>query len=56
MPETKFIAIRQAKTKVVGSRVMTRHEAEREVAVWRDNIGPATKPTSMRLARMSFCK
>ena len=37
----KFIAIRQARTKVIGSRVMTRHEAEREVSVWRDEIGPA---------------
>ena len=37
----KFICIRQAHTKVIGSRVMSQHEAGREVAAWRDEIGPA---------------
>lgn len=37
----KFIAIRQGHAKVIGSRVMTEYEAGREVAAWRDDIGPA---------------
>lgn len=37
----RFYAIRKAKTKIVGSRTMTRAEAEREVAAWRASIGPA---------------
>jgi hypothetical protein len=41
MPAPKFYAVRQARTKVVGSRLMTRAEADREVSAWRANIGPA---------------
>jgi hypothetical protein len=41
MPDAKFFAIRQARTRVVGSRVMTRPEAEIEVSVWAADIGPA---------------
>jgi hypothetical protein len=37
----RFCAVRQARTRVIGSRLMTREEAEREVSVWRDEIGPA---------------
>lgn len=37
----KFYAVRQARTRVIGSRKMTLAEAEREVAVWREEIGPA---------------
>jgi hypothetical protein len=37
----RFYAIRRARTKVVGSRTMTRGEADREVAAWRESIGPA---------------
>lgn len=36
-----FYAIRQARTRVIGSRSMTRAEADREVAVWAAEIGPA---------------
>lgn len=39
--ETRFYAIRQARTKIIGSRTMTSDEAGREVAAWRDEIGPA---------------
>ena len=41
MPDGKFYAVRQARTRVVGSRVMTRKEAEWEVTVWSSEIGPA---------------
>lgn len=36
-----YYAVRQARTKVVGSRAMTRDEAEREVSLWRQEIGAA---------------
>lgn len=36
-----YYAIRQARTKVVGSRAMTRAEAEHEVSLWRQEIGGA---------------
>ena len=39
--QDKYIVIRQARTKVIGSRVMTAYEAGKEVAAWRDEIGPA---------------
>jgi hypothetical protein len=45
VPDTgkrRFYCIRQARTKIVGSRTMTADEAGREAAVWRDEIGPAT--------------
>jgi hypothetical protein len=41
MPDAKFFAVRQARTRVIGSRVMTRAEAELEVTVWLREIGPA---------------
>jgi hypothetical protein len=41
MPDAKFYAVRQARTRIVGSRVMTRREAEEEVTVWSAEIGPA---------------
>jgi hypothetical protein len=39
--EGKFYAVRQARTKVIGSRLMSRAEADREVSVWLAEIGPA---------------
>jgi hypothetical protein len=38
---TRYYCIRQARSKVIGSRTMTLDEAGREAAVWRDEIGPA---------------
>ena len=38
---TRYYCIRQARTKIIGSRTMTLDEAGREAAVWRDEIGPA---------------
>lgn len=52
MSEEQFYAVRQARSgKVIGSRIMTRAEAEREVAVWREHIGragavPVTRDTA----------
>lgn len=40
VPE-RFYAVSQARARVIGSRTMTRGEAEREVAAWREHIGPA---------------
>lgn len=37
----RFYAIRQAAIKIIGSRTMTRDEAEREASAWREGIGPA---------------
>jgi hypothetical protein len=37
----RFFAVRQARTKVIGSRSMTKGEADREVKAWREHIGPA---------------
>jgi hypothetical protein len=37
----RFYAVRQGRSKVIGSRTMTRAEADREVAAWREHIGPA---------------
>lgn len=39
--EVRYYCIRQARTKIIGSRTMTLDEAGREAAVWRDEIGPA---------------
>lgn len=48
---TRFYAVRQARTRVIGSRVMTLEEAEREVSVWRNEIGPAAVvPATRELA------
>lgn len=41
VPDAKFYAVRQARTRIVGSRIMTRTEAEEEVTVWSAEIGPA---------------
>ena len=41
MPDARFFAVRQARTRVIGSRIMTRAEAELEVTVWSAEIGPA---------------
>jgi len=41
MSAERFYAVRQARTKVIGSRNMSRGEAEREVAAWLEHIGPA---------------
>lgn len=38
---SSFYAIRQARTRVIGSRAMTREQADREVAAWAAEIGPA---------------
>jgi hypothetical protein len=51
----RFYAVRQARSKVIGSRTMTRGEAEREVRAWRANIAhavvvPAT-PENRRAVR-----
>jgi hypothetical protein len=40
-PDAKFYTIRQARTRIIGSPVQTRSEAEREAAVWAEEIGPA---------------
>jgi hypothetical protein len=40
-PAVRYYCIRQARTKIIGSRTMTLDEAGREAAVWRDEIGPA---------------
>lgn len=37
----KYYAVRQARSKVIGSRIMTKPEAERECRVWNAEIGPA---------------
>jgi len=37
----KFYAVRQARTKVIGSRLMSHAEANTEVAAWSEDIGPA---------------
>jgi hypothetical protein len=37
----KFYAVRQASRKIIGSRLMSRAEADEEVACWAENIGPA---------------
>ena len=37
----KFYAVRQARTKVIGSRLMSHAEALTEVNCWSENIGPA---------------
>lgn len=37
----RYYAIRQARTKVIGSRTMWEHEAAYEVRVWGKEIGPA---------------
>ena len=48
----KFYAIRQARTKVIGSRAMTQAEAEYEAKVWRGGIGPAVAvPVTPELRR-----
>jgi hypothetical protein len=40
--EDRFYAVRRfASGKVLGSRTMTRAEADREVSAWRESIGPA---------------
>jgi hypothetical protein len=46
-----WYCIRQARTRVIGSRVMTRAEADTEARVWREYIGPAvTVPATSDLA------
>ena len=48
----KFYAVRQARTLVIGSRMMTRDEAAREVTAWRAEIGPAcTVPVTEQSTR-----
>lgn len=47
-----FYAVRQARTRVIGSRVMSLAEAEREVAAWLEDVGPAVAvPATPELAR-----
>jgi hypothetical protein len=41
MRPPRFYAIRQARSKVIGSRAMLLAEAEREVRIWGREIGPA---------------
>jgi hypothetical protein len=51
----EYIAVRQFSSgRVLGSRVMTRHEADREVSVWRAEIGPAAvAPATPAIRAMS---
>ena len=53
-PAGKFYAVRQfASGRVLGSRIMTGTEAEREVTMWRQEIGPAVMvPDSPAIRRM----
>lgn len=51
MAAERFYAVRQARTKVIGSRTMTRGEAEREVAAWLEHIGPAAVVPATQQAR-----
>jgi hypothetical protein len=47
-----YYAIRQARSKVIGSEAMSRARAEREAATWAANIGPAAVvPVTPELAR-----
>ena len=47
-----YYAVRQARTKVIGSRAMTRAEADREVALWRQEIAAArVMPVTPELRR-----
>lgn len=47
-----YYAVRQARTKVVGSRAMTRAEADREVSLWRQEIaGARVMPVTPELQR-----
>lgn len=41
MAAERFYAVRQGRSKVIGSRTMTRGEADREVAAWTEHIGSA---------------
>jgi hypothetical protein len=47
----RFYAVRQCTRKVVGSRTMTEAEARREVAAWREHIGPAAVVPATGAAR-----
>jgi hypothetical protein len=51
--EGKFYAVRQARTKIIGSQLMSRAEADEEVACWVEaEIGPAVvAPDSPALRR-----
>jgi hypothetical protein len=53
--EAAFIAVRRFSSgRVLGSRVMTRDEAEREVTLWRAEIGPAAvAPATDAICAMS---
>jgi hypothetical protein len=52
MSGQRFYAVRQARTRVIGSRVMSEAEAGREVAAWLENVGPAAVvPATPELAR-----
>jgi hypothetical protein len=47
-----FYVLRQARTRVIGSRVMTEAEANREAQVWAAEIGPAVAvPATPALAQ-----
>jgi hypothetical protein len=37
----KFYAVRQGRTRIIGSRLMSLAEASREVAMWTADVGPA---------------
>jgi hypothetical protein len=37
----RFYAVRKTSRSIIGSRTMTQAEADREVAAWREHIGPA---------------
>jgi hypothetical protein len=37
----RYYAIRQGRTRVIGSRSMTKGQAEHEAKAWREHIGPA---------------
>lgn len=52
----QFYCIRQFRTKVCGSRLMTRAEADREAVMWLDQIGPAAVvPATPALAHAVRC-
>jgi hypothetical protein len=52
----KFYAVRQGRTRVIGSRLMSQAEASREVAMWTADIGPAKAvPDSPAMRRAARC-
>jgi hypothetical protein len=44
----RFYAVRKTSRSIIGSRTMTQAEADREVAAWREHIGPAAVVPAVR--------